>query len=811
MKTMHLVCNAHIDPVWLWDWEEGAAAVLATFRSAVDLAKEFDYVFCHNEALVFQWIEEYDPALFRELQDLAKAGKLKIMGGWYLQPDANLPTGESFIRQMMVGRRYFDEKFGQHPTTAVNVDSFGHSLGLPQLLRGCGYDSYLIGRPYPSQNVFPDDFMWEGMDGSRVRVCRLSGGYGTLMGEAEKKIRDTLAAKQDQDAGIVLWGVGNHGGGPSRQDLTAIAALMAESPVKIIHSSPEQYMEESCTELPTYEKSLNPCMPGCLTSMARVKQLHRTLEAELYSAEKIASAAAVQVGMAYPMEELEEAEKALMLAQFHDILPGSAIRAGEVTGLQKLNHGLELTRRVRARALFALATKEKKAAPGTYPVLVYNPHPYSLKTVVEVPFILENQNWTPTFTDVIAYDGETALPTQVVREPSMLNLDWAKQVVFSCELKPMSVNRFDLKTHRIEAPPALPAAAGDICFENAGMTARIGAKTGLLEHYAVDGQELIKGITMPVLYRDNADPWAMSDEQLKHLPGEVLDTFRLMTSQEASSFAGHESAPVRIIEDGPVVREVESLLICRSSALRVNWRFYYGCTDIDVTLNLLFLEKDALIKWHLPLAFSGEIWGQQACSQERLPLNGQEAAAQDWVAATDGVRTFAVLKKGCYGLDCSPDEIRLTLVRGAVYAAHPIQERPLLRTDRVLPRIDQGEHTFSFRLTGGAAEQVERELERRAQSFVEAPYALQMFPLGTESAQESLLILDGDSVVLTACKASRDGGYILRLHNNTGKSVNCVLRVSGMGLEESLSFGPYQLRTFRLTEAALEPCIEFCI
>lgn len=813
MKTLHLICNAHIDPVWLWDWEEGAAAALSTFRSAVNLAKEFDYIFCHNEALLFQWIEEYDPTLFRELQALSEAGKLKIMGGWYLQPDANLPTGESFVRQIMEGRRYFDEKFGQHPTTAVNVDSFGHSLGLPQLLRGCGYDSYLIGRPFPHQNVFPDDFIWEGMDGSRVRVCRVSNGYNTLLGEAAQKIRGVLESQKDRETAVVLWGVGNHGGGPSRRDLGEIAALMAEREEKILHSTPERYMAEPAGDLPVFRKSLNPCMPGCLTSMVRVKQQHRALEAALYSAEKIASAAAIQAGMAYPMDELEEAEKDLMLSEFHDILPGSAIQAGEETGLRKLSHGLELTRRVRTRALFALAARETQAAPGTYPVLVYNPHPYPVETVVDVSFILENQNWSRTFTNFTAYDGETALPTQVVQEPSMLNLDWAKRVLFPCTLRPMAVNRFDLKPWIVEKRPEMPAIHGDICFENETVRARIGGKTGLLESYCVDGLELLAGPAVPVLYRDNADPWAMSDAQLRRLPGEALDSFRLMTPREAGKFAGTagEISPIRVIEDGPVVQEVETLLCCRSSALRINWRFCRHSAEVDVTLHLLFLEQDALVKWHLPLAFSGEVRGQEAYGQESLPTDGREAAAQDWVAASDGERTFAVLKRGCYGLDCADRALRLTLIRGACYAAHPIENRPLLRTDRVMPRMDQGRRDFSFRLIGGAADRMEAELERRAQVFAEAPYALQMFPTGDASQRESLMILEGDGVVLTACKASRDGGYILRFHNNRAKPAACLCRIPSRSIAQTLDFAPYQVRTFRLVEERLEPCAEFQI
>ena len=133
MKELHLICNAHLDPVWQWDWNEGATAALATFYSAAEIADEY--------------IEQYDPKLFNRIQELVKAGKWHIMGGWYVQPDCNIPSGEGFVRQMESGLTYFTEKFNQRPTVAVNFDSFGHTQGLVQILNKCGYEGYIFCRP----------------------------------------------------------------------------------------------------------------------------------------------------------------------------------------------------------------------------------------------------------------------------------------------------------------------------------------------------------------------------------------------------------------------------------------------------------------------------------------------------------------------------------------------------------------------------------------------------------------------------------------------------------------------------------------
>ena len=166
-RTVHLLCNAHIDPVWLWEWEEGAATAISTFRTAADLCEAFPgFVFNHNEVILYRWVEEYEPELFTRIQRLVKEGKWHIMGGWYLQPDCNMPSGESFVRQILLGRRYFAEKFGARPTTAINFDPFGHTRGLVQIMAKSGYDSYLFCRPGAEDcKLEADEFIWEGYDG----------------------------------------------------------------------------------------------------------------------------------------------------------------------------------------------------------------------------------------------------------------------------------------------------------------------------------------------------------------------------------------------------------------------------------------------------------------------------------------------------------------------------------------------------------------------------------------------------------------------------------------------------------------------
>ena len=213
-KKIHLVSNAHLDPVWLWEWEEGAAEALATFRQAAEFCEKYPgFVFCHNEAVLYEWVEDYEPALFRRIQDLVRENRWHVMGGWYVQPDCNMPSGESFVRQILLGRGFFKHKLGVEPKTAVNLDPFGHTRGLVQILAKSGYSAYLCCRPGNRECPLPsDEFVWVGYDGSEVLANRASAHYCSVGGKERERLEKWLADNPVGDLAIHLWGIGNHGG-----------------------------------------------------------------------------------------------------------------------------------------------------------------------------------------------------------------------------------------------------------------------------------------------------------------------------------------------------------------------------------------------------------------------------------------------------------------------------------------------------------------------------------------------------------------------------------------------------------------------
>lgn len=809
-KTVHLVCQAHLDPVWLWEWEEGAAEVMSTFRTAADLCEAFDgFIFNHNEVVLYQWVEEYEPELFARIQRLVAQGRWHIIGGWYLQPDANMPSGESFVRQALTGRHYFLEKFGVVPTCAVNFDPFGHTRGLVQILAKSGYDSYLFCRPGQGDCPLPaDEFDWIGFDGSRVRARRVANGYNSPLGQARAKVERIITASGDAEQILVLWGVGDHGGGPSRKDLDDLGVLISECPdADIRHSTPEAYFaatRQSTPSVPAHEKDLNPWAVGCYTSQVRVKQMHRRLENELFVTEKMLTTAVLQGLLEYPSEDLKRAQQDLLFAEFHDILPGSSIQPVEETSIRLMSHGLEILSRLKARAFFRLASGQPTAREGEIPVLVYNPHPYPVEEAVECEFQLADQNWEDSFTVPQAYAGSEAIPTQVEKELSNLNLDWRKRIVFQTVLKP-GMNRFDCRLQRVSQRPVLPLPDPDgyIRFDNGRLQVVIGTATGLIERFQVDGIELMRpGACRPVVIADNEDPWGMRVRAFRTVAGE----FRLMSPERCAAFSGLSSGktlpPVRIIEDGPVRTVVEVCLAFADSAMCLQYVLPRRGTGIEVKIRVFWAEKNRMLKLSIPTPWeTGTYMGQVAYGRQVLPANGDEAVSQKWnaVVSEDGTHTLICINSGSYGSDFCAGEWRLTLLRSPAYSGHPIKDRPVVPEDRFIPRQDQGERLFSLYLTGGAAKPALEAVERLALSRNEVPMALSFFPGGSGSLPVPGVVLDDTAVVLTAFKQAENGdGVIMRLFEPTGQDRQVQITLPALKLSRNVLLGPFEIKTFRL-------------
>ncbi len=813
-KTLHLLCNAHIDPVWLWEWPEGAGEALSSFRTAADLCETHPgFVFCHNEALLYQWVEAYEPVLFSRIRKLVRRGRWSILGGWFLQPDGNMPGGESFVRQILLGKRYFQRAFGIEVKTAANLDSFGHARGLVQILAKSGFEAYLFCRPDKTFARLPAaEFVWVGYDGSKLMAARAEAHYNSRGGAARSKVEAWMRDHPEKDLGLVLWGVGDHGGGASRRDLEDLEALRRATRREwdVRHSTADVYfaaLGRNKSRLPLYTRSLNPWAVGCYTTMARVKQGHRKLENEFFMAEKMASAAAFQGLSPYPSADLAEAQRDLAFSEFHDILPGSSVPAGEEGALRLLGHGLEIASRVKARAFFALAAGEPRPAEGEIPLFVYNPHPFSLRTIIEAEFQAHEPNEEGGFLFPRVFQNGRALPTQPEKEGCNLSLEWRKRAAFEARLAPGRMNRFVCRMERIGARPRpdLSLQNGRIRVDNSELEVIINTATGLIDRYRVGGADILgPGAFRPLVMADNADPWGMRVVRFRRPAGR----FRLATSRKSGKAAGVSGGilpAVRGIEDGAVRTIIESCLVYGESVTILRYKLPKRGTEVEVEVRVLWAEKDRMLKLSLPTRWlKANYVGQTAYGRDELPANGDEAVAQKWTAVVspDGRRALTCINDGTYGSDFKNGELRLSLLRSPAYAADPAEDRPLSYQDRFIPRIDQGEHLFRFWINAGPAEERLNRVDNEALSRNEAPHVLAYFPPGDGPASRPFLTLSDKSVQVTALKKAEDSGaLIIRLFEPTGRRRTISLALPFAGLRTRITLRPFEIKTLAFDPA----------
>jgi len=223
-----MVGHGHIDPTWLWRWTEGYEEVRATFRSALERMRETPgFKFTSSSACFYAWFKASEPEMFDEIRQRVREGRWDIAGGWWVEPDCNIPGGESFVRHGLYSQRFFDREFGVRARVGFNPDSFGHAGTLPQIYKKLGIDYYAYMRPNADDEMrYPQGttFWWQANDGTRILACNLQESYGTG-DEVIERIRRLPASPHlnpGQTHVLGFFGVGNHGGGPTKKAIAGI-------------------------------------------------------------------------------------------------------------------------------------------------------------------------------------------------------------------------------------------------------------------------------------------------------------------------------------------------------------------------------------------------------------------------------------------------------------------------------------------------------------------------------------------------------------------------------------------------------------
>ncbi len=795
--TLHMIGNGHIDPVWLWQWHEGYHEVKATFRSALDRLSEYDdFVFVSSSAQFYEWVERSDPAMFEEIKQRVAEGRWRVVGGWWIQPDCNIPSGESFVRQALYGQRYFREKFGVMATTGYNVDSFGHNGMLPQLLRKAGLRRYVFMRPMPHEKGLPGRlFWWQADDGSRVLAFRLPFEYCTWGKDLEQHIRRCAGElKPPFDELMCFYGVGNHGGGPTRENIESIRRLNDDPDFpRLVFSDPDTFfetIEARDLPIPVVHDELQHHASGCYAAHSGIKRWNRQAENRLISAEKFAAIAYRLTGMPYPREEFARAWKQVLFNQFHDTLAGTSLEAAYDDARDQLGEALAIADRVQNDAIQSIAWAiDIPAQEGVKPLTVFNPHAWRSRVNVA----LQTRGVPAAF--ALLDDEDRPVPVQDVQ--SWATSGGQRRLTFTADLPPLG-----WRTYRIVPVEAAPASetslsATDHTLENRFFRLEIDPQTGQIASLfdKRHGVEVFAGpAARAVVIDDPSDTWSHNVFRFQDEIGQFMAT------------------SVRLVESGPVLTTVRVKSAFGASTLTQDFTLYDDLPQIDVRATVDWREKHKMLKLRFTVnqIFMRAVYEIPYGHIER-EATGDEEPGQSWLDVSGTVREtgetygLSLLNDGKYSFDVNVRDIGLTVLRSPVYAHHiPTQPQP----DRDYSYIDQGMQTFTYSLLPHAGSWEMAGTVRRAAELNQRPIALLgTYHDGSLPQSRATVEVTPENIVVGAVKLAEDNDdLIVRCYESSRVATEAELRVGERVIP--LSFGACEIKTIRVPRDDSQPVME---
>ncbi|HEX7005349.1 MAG TPA: alpha-mannosidase [Trueperaceae bacterium] len=817
------VGHAHIDMAWLWRLRHSREKAARTFSTALHLLRQYpEYRFMHSSPQLYKYLEHDYPEIFAQVREKIEIGEWEITGGMWIEPDVNLPSGESLVRQLLHGRRYIREKFGRESRVVWLPDVFGYSSALPQIMKKSGIDYFMTTKISWSQfNRFSyDTFRWRGIDGSEILAHFITtpeenSKAFTYNGQLEPKdvkgLWDNYQQKGINSELLQAFGWGDGGGGPTKEMLEqarAMCNLPGLPKVNLGHVEPfferlEKRLEGQ--ELPVWDGELYlEYHRGTYTSQARTKRNNRKAELLYHRAEWLSSIADILIGeQEYP--DLTEGWERLLLNQFHDILPGSSIREVYEDSDRDFEVINEIGERASAQAAGRLSARLEL---GPEELLVLNPLGFERGGLLEIP-------WRPSLEGktVAAEDGEPL--------PRQLSADGERLLIDLPALPPLGYRSYRLVDEG--QGPAAPISMGDRVIDTPCYRLELDERGQLVSVFdkRAGRQVLAEGSRGNVLQ-------AFEDKPLKFDAWDI-DLYYQEKMREVDGLV-----EARVEEAGPL-----------RGVLRLAWRFL----DSTITQRLVVYANNPRIDfvtevdWHesqilLKAAFPVDIRANRATFDIQFgnierPTHWNtswdwarfEVVGHKWADLSEGNYGVALLNDCKYGHDVKDNVMRLTLIKS------PVRPDPL---------ADKGLHRFTYSLLphrgtwreGGVipqgydlnvpllAVQPAASAPTVGDGRDPEPAAGRVAPAGPIPREFSFARSDSDNALIETVKRAEDGdGWIVRVYEAKqfrsgevrlsfgrplARAVECNLVEEGSAPvahdRHSISFplAPFEIKTFRV-------------
>ncbi|MCI8624078.1 MAG: alpha-mannosidase [Provencibacterium sp.] len=743
------VGHSHLDLAYLWPAKETVRKCGRTFSNMLQLLDRFpDYRFSQSQSYLYEAAKTFYPVLYERVKRYVAEGRWEPVGGMYVEPDGNMPDGESFIRQFLYGEGILQREFGR--TTAIGwlPDTFGQSAILPQIMRGCGVRFYYSAKLRGNEQYdFPySSYWWEGLDGSRV--LSLLDPYESYHGDMSfrelKKGQETQRAQQEEFPETPLetmycFGYGDGGGGATQEMLEKRALFDAAPGFPSIRCAAAaeffEKLEQKAGGLPVwYGEHYFDQHQGTLTSHALLKKLNRTGETALRDAEFLLALAGSAGNF---RQELDGLWKTLLFNQFHDILPGSHQKCVFETAAEEGQRMVEGAKALQRRAV------ESMSRPDEERLALFNTLSFVRQGAVDLP-----AGSARTVLDL--HTGER-FPIQRRKDGSGLFL--AKG------LPPAGYRAYRLSEEESEAAGPLLAREESDAFllENAWIRARISKTTGALESLVLkeEDRELLQaGGGRLELYDElyeNYDAWNLHPETLRHPAGAAVQT------------------ETGLLENGPLEARVRIVKRFSQSELIQEAVLRADSARLDFVTEVEWRETGRLLRAVLdtgifsPKAAYDLSYGNLERSTRNnsgLERSQIETAAHKWADLSDGGCGLALLSDCKYGYSVKGSRMTLTLLKAAKYPD---------------PECDMGRHRFTYALYPHRGDFRSGGVDKEGLAL---NVPVHSFAAALERDSFSALETGAESVFLGALKPAADGdGLILRLYENHGKEVCAAVRL----------------------------------
>lgn len=788
--TAHLTGNSHIDAAWLWPRSETIDVVKRTFSTALQLMNEYpNYTYTQSAAQYNAWLAEKYPDLNSAIDQRIHEGRWEVVGGMWVEPDLNIPDGESTARSILIGKRWYKQHYGVDVRIGWNPDSFGYNWQLPQIYKKSGIDFFVTQKmSWNDTNKLPLKlFWWESPDGSKV-LTYFPRGYNNTHMDPARIAADFVAARTDAPGMtkmMDLYGVGDHGGGPTRAVLDQSLHWMQPDKLapKMEFGTARSYFDTIDKQIAPVSSTWDyrtiaqgydyPAQPpageisiptwkdelyleyhrGVFTTQATMKRNLREAPVSTLDAEKYASLAWLD-GDAYPQAELTRAWKKITFNGFHDLAAGSGIGVIYKDSQRDFDQVRWATNEISAKALSTLASNIDTRTTLGVPVIIFNPLAWNRSEDVTVEVQM------PTSTaDVFVLDASgAALPSQVLSKD-------AKTHTFHLLIEAKNVPSLGYEVLRVV--PGKRVIPSDLhvsgtTLENADLRITVDPKSGCITSLynknarfetlapGACGNELQAFQDKPKRY----DAWNID-------PGTLDQPPSLLTTADS----------VVVVEKGPmrsairVTRTWQSSKFVQEIILDADSDEAIVVNDIDWHETHILLKSAFALSAAAPFATYEIPYGtiQRPTTRNNSWEQARfEVPAQYWADLGDSQHGFSLINDSKFGYDDVGNVLRLSLLRSP---ASPD------------PNADRGHQHFSYALYPHASDWKAAMTVRHGYNFNYPLTAMQVGShTGTMPATHSFVSVARDNVVLTAMKKAEDSNaLIFHLYEWAGKSANVAI------------------------------------